>query len=116
MGPEGQVVPWEFLRHLSSGKFKARMRGCGAMMDLCRDLLIGQKLVTRVTFAWTPAVQLLRQDSRVLAMLLKSLVDAGLESRCFQQPFALAVLAEAKERTSFQARSTSLSIRRLDWK
>ena len=51
-------------------------------------------------------MQLLRQDSRVLAMLLKSLVDASLESRCFQAPFALAVLAEAKERTSFQAASS----------
>ena len=48
MGPEGQVVPRDFLRHLSNCKFKARMRGFSAILDLCHDLVVGQKRVTRV--------------------------------------------------------------------
>ncbi|CAK9054883.1 unnamed protein product [Durusdinium trenchii] len=72
-------------------------------VGILRYLVAGRtEFLHQANFAVTPAVHLIRLPSGELAVLLKSLVDAGLESKCFNSVIGSAVLSEAVERTQWQ--------------
>ncbi|OLP96955.1 hypothetical protein AK812_SmicGene20758 [Symbiodinium microadriaticum] len=56
--------------------------------------------VFRSTYSITPAVKLLHPTDEDLALMLKVLVDAGQESRCFTTVLSKALLNEALQRTT----------------
>ena len=94
---------WEpddaFLKSMTTLKFQSRT----SLLQFGRHVLSGQKaLLYRANFALTPAVQLIHQDHRALALLLKALSDAGVDSKCFHSCIAVAILSEAIERTKWQ--------------
>ena len=53
-----------------------------------------------ISYSITPAVQLLRPKDHELSLMLKALVDAGRESKCFTTVVSKALLDEALIRTS----------------
>lgn len=100
--------PWDWLGN-SLGSFRV-LFSQGRQMHLSKltkDLgghatsgSCGPVGLSRISYSITPAVQLLRPSDRELSLMLKVLVDAGRESRCFRTVVSKALLDEALRRTS----------------
>eukprot|EP00435_Cladocopium_sp_Y103_P072440 s157_g40.t1 len=93
------------LDHISTSKFTSTSRSAGR---ICSDFgklvwqkaLCSDKACSRAAFSISPCIKLFDESNATVALMLKVLLDAGQESKCFNTVIGRAILEETARRTS----------------